>query len=386
MTGGAYQRVNFDVEPVSRLHLRRSDKWAGHSDGIISSTIAEMDFPIAEPIADALHAAIARSDLGYAPHAVPRLAAAFEGFAARRLGWTIDPEQVSVVPDVMVGILELARALTVTGESVAFSTPAYPPFLSEVPLAQLSTKPIPLSSDGTTDLEALESAFASGTRIFVLANPHNPTGRALPRNELAQIAKLAAAHDAWVIADEIHGPLTLSDAEFTPFLEASDEARARGFALTSASKAFNLAGLKTALVVTADKKPRQVMDQLIPMTDHTGILGVIAAEAAFAEGDDWLDAVLAQLEDNRNLLSALLPDRLPAVRWIPPQASYLAWLDFGDYSLGDDAATTILQRGAVALSPGREYSSSARDHARLNFGTSPEIIVEMIDRIAAAVD
>jgi len=290
---------------------------------------------------------------------------------------------VSVVPDVMIGILELARALTRPGESVAFSSPAYPPFLIELPPAQLSARPIPLASDGGTDLDALDAAFASGTRVFILANPHNPTGRVVPQDELARIAALAAAHDAWVIADEIHAPLTLPGAQHVPFLEVSDDARARGFALTSASKAFNLAGLKTALVVTAGEQPRRAMDRLLPMTDHTGILGVIAAEVAFSEGDAWLDAVLGRLDENRTLLASLLRDRLPAVRWDPPQASFLAWLDFRGCSLGGDAAEVIMERAELALSPGREYGAPG-SYARLNFGTSPELVTEMADRLVTA--
>ena len=148
---------------------------------VISSTIAEMDFPLADPIVEVLQSAIARSDLGYTPGATPKLVEAFTGFAARRLHWRVDPSQVTVVTDVMIGLLELARILAGPGGSVAFSTPAYPPFLTELPPVRLSVDQIPLRTDGTTDLAALAAAFATGTRVFILANPHNPTGRVLPR-------------------------------------------------------------------------------------------------------------------------------------------------------------------------------------------------------------
>lgn len=384
-SGSVGTAVNLSVPPLAELQMRRSDKWAGYGPGVISATIAEMDFPLADPIVEVLHAAIRRHDLGYTPGAITRLAKAFEGFAARRLNWRIDPGQVSVVTDVMIGLLELARLLAGPGGSVALSTPAYPPFLVEFPYANLAVNQIALQPDGSTDLEALTAAFATGTRAFILVNPHNPTGRVLPRAELEQIAELAADHQAWVLADEIHAPLTLPGKQHVPFLEVSDAARRRGFALTSASKAFNLAALKTALIITAADGPRAVASRLLPMTDHTGLLGLLAAEAAFTDGDVWLDAVLDQLDYNRALLSSLLAERLPEVVWAPSHASYLAWLDCRRLGLGDDPAESLLSQAHVALSPGLSYGSPGAGHARLNFGTSSQLLTEMIDRIALAV-
>ena len=176
--------IDLNVDPVDQLHRRRSEKWTGHGPGVISSTVAEMDFPLARPIVEVLRSAIERDDLGYTPGANPKLAEAFAHFAGRRLHWTVDPSQVTVVPDVMIGLLELGRLLAGPSGSVAFSTPAYPPFLTEFPQVRLSVDQIPLLPDGTTDPVALAGAFATGTRVFILANPHNPTGRVLPRTEL----------------------------------------------------------------------------------------------------------------------------------------------------------------------------------------------------------
>jgi cysteine-S-conjugate beta-lyase len=377
--------IDLNVDPVDQLHRRRSEKWTGHGPGVISSTVAEMDFPLARPIVEVLRSAIERDDLGYTPGANPKLAEAFAHFAGRRLHWTVDPSQVTVVPDVMIGLLELARLLAGPGGSVAFSTPAYPPFLTEFPQVRLSVDQIPLLPDGTTDLVALAGAFATGTRVFILANPHNPTGRVLPRMELEQIAELALDHQAWVLADEIHAPLTLPGAQHVPFLEVSDAARDCGFALTSASKAFNLAGLKAALIVTAGDAPRAIAARMLPMTDHTGLLGVLAAEAAFNDGDDWLDAVHHQLDTNRGLLVTLLAERLPEVIWTPPEASYLAWLDCRRLGLGDNPAEQLSDRARVALSSGPLYGPPGAGHARLNFGTSAQLVEQMIDRVASAI-
>ncbi|MSW53271.1 MAG: aminotransferase class I/II-fold pyridoxal phosphate-dependent enzyme [Actinobacteria bacterium] len=344
-----------------------------------------MDFPVARPVKDALRAAIDRDDLGYAPDGIPELAAAFAGFAERRMGWRVDPEQVALIPDVMVGVAALAIALAGDAGAVAFASPAYPPFFAEPPRAGLRARPVPLAPGGEFDLDALRAELGTGTRVLLLANPHNPTGRVLPRSELEALAELCAEHDAWVLADEIHAPLVLTGAAHTPWLEVSDAARERGVSLISASKAFNLAGLKAALLVTASDRAREVVAALPPLGDHAGLLGIVGAEAAFAHGDPWLDAVLARLDANRTLLGERLAADLPEVVWSPPSGTYLAWLDCRALGLGDDPADAFLRRGRIALGQGPRYGDPGRGFVRLNFGTSPELVTEAVRRMASAV-
>jgi cystathionine beta-lyase len=344
-----------------------------------------MDFPVADPIAAALHEAIYRSDLGYAPPAPRRLRDAFVAFARRRLRWDVDSEQITLVPDVMVGLVELCRVLVEEEEGVAFITPAYPPFFSALRHVTPRLEHIRMLEDGTIDLDSLAESFGRGTRVLILTNPHNPTGRVLPRSELEAVAEICAEHAVWVLADEIHAPLVLAGSEHTPWLEVSEAARSCGAALISASKAFNLAGLKAAFVVTGSGRLRDVVGRLPDLADQVGLLGVLAAEAAFADGDAWLDAVLAQLDTNRTLLGARLPVDLPGVRWNPPDASYLAWLDCRALRLGDDPALTFLDRGRVALNPGQRYGPQGAGFARLNFGTSPELVGEAVRRMRSAI-
>ncbi len=377
--------VDLAVPDVATLQRRRSDKWAGWPEGVQALTIAEMDFPLAPAVSAALHAAVDRHDLGYAPAAPALLRNAFAGFAARRLGWTVDPDQVTLVPDVMAGLIELCRVLVEPGGIVAFASPAYPPFYRELPEAGVRTLGIPLRPDGSFDLDRLEQALADGTRVVILANPHNPTGRVLPRVELAALAALCDLHGAWVLADEIHAPLVLPGAVHTPWLEVSAAARRCGFALTSASKAFNVAGLKAALLVTADAATAEQVARLPDLADRAGLLGVVAAEAAFTSGDGWLDEVLARLDANRALLGELLADRLADVSWTPPEGTFLAWLDCRRLGLGDDPARHFLERGRVALSPGLDYGPEGAGFVRLNFATSPELVTAAVDRMASAI-
>jgi cystathionine beta-lyase len=377
--------VDLSVPPLDVLQRRRSEKWSGHAAGVLSSTIAEMDFPLAPPVAAALRRAVDRHDLGYASPGIERLADAFRGFARRRMGWTVDSAQVTLVPDVMVGLTALAQALAGDAAAVAFASPAYPPFFGGPPRAGLRTAPVPLRADGSLDLDALDAELRSGTRVVFLASPHNPTGRVLPRAELEAIADVCAAHEAWVLADEIHAPLVLPGATFTPWLEVSDAARERGVSLISASKAFNVAGLKAALLVTASDRAAAAVAPLRTLSDHAGLLGVVAAEAAFEDGDPWLDALLSRLDANRTLLGELLEAQLPAVTWTPPEGTYLAWLDCRALDLGEDPSAVFLERGRVALGTGHRYGAEGAGFVRLNFGTGPERVTEAVRRMASAL-
>jgi len=377
--------IDLQVPDLATLHKRRSEKWSGHEPEVLPSTVAEMDFPLAPEVAAALHAAIDRHDLGYTPPTATQLSEAFAGFALRRMGWSVDQDQITLVPDVMAGLIELCRVLLAPGEQVAFFTPAYPPFFAELPQARVELVQLPLGADAAVDHEALEAALAGGVRALVLTNPHNPTGRVIPRAELEQIAELCASYGCWVFADEIHAPLVLEDTIHTPWLELSDAARERGIVLTSASKAFNLAGLKTALVITASDWAREAAQRVPPLTDRLGLLGVIAAEAAFAYGDRWLDAVRTQLAANRAVLGELLAAELPKITWTPPQASYLAWLDCRAFALGDNPSEMFLERGRVALSRGLDYGREGAGFVRLNFGTSPEHVTDAVRRMARAI-
>ena len=291
--------IDLTVPGLESLHLRAGEKWAAQDADVLSATIAEMDFPLAPPVAEALHRAIDRDDLGYPGPARATLRRSFARFAARRLDWPVDEDQIVLVPDVMVGLVELCRTIARPGEPVAFATPAYPPFFGALPHAGVKLINVGLRADGSIDLDGLDAALAAGARALVLASPHNPTGRVLPRGELEAIAERCAEREVWVLADEIHAPLTLPGATHLPWLEVSDAARRWGVSVTSASKAFNLAALKAALIVTADPAARDLVARMPPLHEHAGLLGVIAAEAAFDDGDPWLDAVIAQLDANR---------------------------------------------------------------------------------------
>jgi cystathionine beta-lyase len=369
--------------PIERLRLRRSAKWARYPDDVLPAWVAEMDFPLAGPVKRALAEAVELDDCGYAYPAGLGLAEAFAGFAERRMGWEVDPAAVSPSSDVVGAITALLRALTEPGDAVVINTPVYHPFFAVIEQLGCELAEAPLR-DGQLDPEAIERRFAQGAVALVLCSPHNPTGSVPSREQLEEIAAAAARHGAWVLSDEIHAPLTLTGARHVPFLTVSEAAAEHGIALCSASKAFNVAGLHCAQIVTASERAAAVIAGLPFSATHCGHLGAIASVAAFRDGGPWLDEVLAVLDHNRALLAELLAQHLPEVACAAPQAGYLAWLDLRPLGLGEDPSEAILARGRVALSPGPGFGPQGAGFARLNIGTSPALLEQAVEGIARA--
>ncbi|HEU4756255.1 MAG TPA: aminotransferase class I/II-fold pyridoxal phosphate-dependent enzyme, partial [Agromyces sp.] len=369
------------ADPLDLLRTRTSAKWRGYDPDVLPLPIAEMDYPLAEPIAEALHAAVRRSDTGYNPGSRP-VAEAFAGFAAARLGWEPDPARVTCTADVSRGIVEVLRRVTRPGEGVIVTPPVYSPFFDLVTEAGAVVVEVPLAGgidDGwSLDLPGIEAAFANGARAMVLCNPHNPVGLVHSREDLAALAEVAARFGVTIVSDEVHGPLTQPETPYVPFLTVSDAAREHGVAITAASKAFNLAGLKAAMVLTASRRGDTVREAFPYEVEwRMGQFGSIAAVAAFRHGAYWLDGVIASIDDNRRLLVDLLADLLPDVRYRMPQATYLAWLDLSALGWGDDPAERALRDARVALASGPGFGREAgRGHARLNLACSPEVLSE----------
>jgi cystathionine beta-lyase len=374
------------LPPADHLALRQSAKWRTYDPDVLPLFVAEMDVTLAEPVADTLQRAIRLSDTGYAA-TNNGLAPAFAGFAARRWGWEIDVDQVSMAPDVSVAMVETLRVLVEPGDRVAFSPPIYPPFFSWVREVGGHVLEAPLvHRDGRwyLDLAAIEETFRRGAKAYLLCNPHNPVGRVHSAGELRALAELADRYGVRVISDEIHAPLTLPGARVVPFLSVSEQARRWGVALASASKAWNLAGLKCAMIVTAHPETRGLHARLpeeLPW--RTGHLGVLASTAAFAEGEPWLEDVLGLLDDNRHQLAALLRAQLPAARYELPEASYLAWIDVRELGWGDDPVQELVTHSRVALSPGPTFGAVGRGFVRLNYGCHPQTLRESVRRLGA---
>ena len=362
-------------------------KWRQYPDDVLPLWVAEMDVPTPGPVAEALIAAVRRGDTGY-PFG-DSYAQALGDFAVRRWGWDgVVPERAALVPDVMLGIVEMLKLVTVAGDPVVVNSPVYPPFYDFVAHMDREVVEAPLGVDGRIDFGVLESVFgALATRgrrgAYLLCSPHNPTGAVHTRDELERVAELAAGFGVRVVADEIHAPLVGAGEKFTPYLSVAGAED--GLSVISASKGWNLAGLKAAVAVAG---PGSAAD-LARMPEEVGHgpshLGVIAHVAALREGGDWLDALLAGLDENRALLGRLLAEHLPEVRWQPGAGTYLQWLDCRGLGLGDDPAQAFLERGRVAVNSGIPFGTGGAGHVRINIATSAEILTEAVERMATAV-
>ncbi len=373
------------ADPLETLRKRRSAKWRTYPDDVLPMGVAEMDCSLAPAVTAALHAAVDAADTGY-PAAQPALGEAIAGFAARRWGWQVDPGSVTAVTDVGVGVVELLRMLTRPADTVVISPPVYPPFFHWPPEAGVRFREVPLTREHRLDLPALEAAFTTHPAVYILCNPHNSVGRVHTHDELAALVRLARLYGVTIISDEIHAPLVLPGAHFTPLLSIPG-AEQIAVSVVSASKAFNLAGLKCAATVTGSPAMAAVVDRLPPdVRWRTGHFGVIATVAAFTEGDAWLDELLAELDARRTELGEQIRTRLPKIHWVPPEATDLAWLDCRALGDDDEPRELFLSRARVGLEPGTRFGARGAGFVRLNFGTSADILDEATARMASATD
>jgi cysteine-S-conjugate beta-lyase len=380
----------FDDLELDRLRERHSVKWRTFPPDVLPAFVAEMDFPVAPVVADAVTASLARGgDFGYAlDRVVPELASAFAGFAQRRYGWTVDPDRVYVLPDVMRGVELWIDRFTGPGDGVIVNTPVYFPFLQVIRDSGRRVIEAPCvrgAARWELDLDALEAAFRAGHRLYLLCNPHNPTGRVLSRGDLSAVAELTERYDVQVVADEIHAPLVYDGCAHVPFPTLRPSAAQRTLTLHAASKAWNLAGLHCAVAVPDSAADAAYLSGLPYRTrGGAGILGIDATVAAFNDGEPWLDSLLTYLDGNRRLLGSLLAERFPSVDYVPPEATYLAWLDCRSLGLGDSPAQAFLDRARVAVNDGAAFGGSGPGFVRLNFGTSRALLTEAVTRMASA--
>ncbi len=371
------------------LRLRRSVKWQQFPADVLPVWVAEMDYPLADPVREVLLEMVERGDTGYVhPGGV---AEAYAAFAAQRYGQQVGPEGARVIPDVMRGVHHVLAVHTEPGAAVVIDTPAYPPFFSTITAAERRVVDVPLVRDAdgrfAHDLDALERAFAAGAAAYLFCSPHNPTGRVWSSAELETLADLADRYAVTVLADEVHSPLTYAGHAHIPFASLDSDAARRSVSFVSASKAWNLPGLKCALAVPGGAPAAQLLEALPEeLAFGAGILGAAANVAAFRDGGPWLRDTLDYLDGNRRALAEQLPALLPQVRWSPPEATYLAWLDLRPLGWGDDPASVLLERGRVALYAGPEFGVPGRGFARLNLATSRALLGEALERMAGAAD
>ena len=370
---------------VEQLRRKPGAKWQSrHAE--FSAWVADMDFPIAPVITEAIRDVIDSGALGYpnwgGPYALSPAAKLFGPRMSERYGWEVRGDRVRDMIDVLQGVRATVLHLSQPGDGLVLHMPAYHPFLDTV--SQMNRRLVSVARrDGAFDYDALEVELArSGASIWVLCNPHNPLGYVFPRAELERIAEIAARFDITVISDEIHADLTMPGCQHVPFESLGPEVSARTVTMASGSKAFNLAGLRWAVMHTgSDRLDAALGDLPGHYLGAPNLMAVTATVAAWTTGDEWLRAAIEVIDENRHALIGLLKEHLPGVGYEPPEATYLTWLDCTALGLGSDPAETFRDRG-VALSAGPEFGPQGAGHVRLNIATSPSILAATIEAMA----
>jgi cystathionine beta-lyase len=385
---GAIRRA---IDSLSAAELRRSSriKWRLFEEDVLPAWVADMDFPVAPPVHRAVRDLVDRHDLGY--HIVPlspRLRDALVSRMAERFSWQIEPQRITPLVNLLQGLDVSVLLHSRPGDGVIVQTPIYPPFLAAVLSSgrRLVENPLVRGADRfEIDFDQLRASIDPSVRLLLLCNPHNPSGRVFEREELSALGELVLEHDLIVVADEIHADLTYPGHRHLPFATLGPELAQRTITLTSATKAFNLAGLPCAFAIFGSDRCQQPFLDLPPHAlGHCGMLDDAATCAAWTEGQPWLDEVMAYLLENRRLLLDFFARELPALRVLSPEGTYLAWLDCRDLDLPGDPFEFFLEHARVALSRGPGFGTRGEGCARLNFATSQTILLEILERMAAA--
>lgn len=382
--------ASFDALSAASLRRRGTAKWSSHDPDVIAACIAEMDFPTAGPVLAAIRDAVERQEFGYAlGDADSGLPEALAAWSHDAWEWDVDPASVHVLPYVLRGVELAIECFSPPGSPVLVNTPAYEPFfeIARVLRRPLLTAPLAdLDGGYVLDLDAVEAGLRRGARTLILCHPHNPLGRSFSRVELTGLASVVARYGARVVSDEVHAPLTFS-GQHIPYASVGGEAASHTLTVTSASKAWNLAGLKCAQLVTSNSVDQERWAGIpVRKTKGASTIGIRANVAAYRHGAPWLAEVTAYLDGNRRLLETLLSQRLPDVGYRPPEATYFAWLDCRRLELGLEPAAFFLDRARVAMVAGTSFGDGGAGFVRFNFASTRALVEAAIEAIAAAVN
>ncbi len=383
--------ARLDELDLEGLRARISEKWGTYPKDVLAAWVAEMDFPLAEPIRRVLEVATHRSDVGY-PIELERtgLREAFAERMQEHFAWSIDPRRCEILTDVVQGLYAALAAWSEVGEGAVVQTPIYPPFLravAEMRRRLVENRLVQSPSGFEIDIDALRASVDGTTRLLLLCNPHNPTGRVFSRSELEALAEVALERDLVVVSDEIHADLIYAGGRHIPFATLGPELEARTVTLNSATKAFNIPGLRCALAHFGSARLQEQFQDRSPrhLRGGIGLLGIYATIAAWRHSQPWLDEVLRYLDANRSFLGRFIAERFPGVVYHEPEATYLGWLDCRGLELPETPGRFFLKSARVAISDGHHFGEGFEGFGRINFATSRAILTQVLERMADAL-
>lgn len=382
--------MNFDALDMTRLRSLAGYKWRRYGDEVLPAWVADMDFLQAEPIRDFVARAAANGDLGYpfadGPEPLPEV---FARRAMERYGWQVDIDRVELIIDVVQGLYLAFEMYCEAGEGAIIPTPIYPNFLSAARETGRRAIECPLQADGgrfVIDFDAMTQAVDAGTRMIMMCNPHNPTGRVFERGELEALAEMALRHDLIVIADEIFADMVYEGHEYIPFATLGPEIAARTVTFHSCTKAFNLGGIRIAVAVFGSES-LHARFKAIPKRTLGGhnCLGIPLSRIAWTRCGDWLAQVVGYLQSNRDFVSDYLTRNMPDVDYLPAEATYFAWMNCARLDLPGGPYEYFLERAKVGLSNGVDFGRAGEGCVRLNYATPRALLEEILERLAGSL-
>ena len=381
---------NYDDLTSENIYDPNSIKWNYFERDVLPLWVADMDFLPAPEILGALKARV-DTWLGYSSMAgSPKL---LESIVAHMtsFGWTgLEPKNIWFVSGVVPGMYASILGLSSVGDEIISQTPIYPPFMSSIKdhgRVMLSNKMLLGDNGWTIDFENLESLVTPGTRMLMLCNPHNPTGRVFTRSELEKLAAFVLKHRLWVISDELHANLILEPGlKHIPFASLSSEISDRTVTITGPCKTFTTAGLGIGAVISTNAKLlERIQAATRGLMGHPNIMSETAWLSGLELGMPWLEKTKAYLHANREFLGAYLREHLPDVRCVLPEATYLAWLDMNHYSQVPEMQKFLLETAKVGLNEGTNFGADYTGFVRLNFATSRQVLTQALERIRVAL-
>jgi cystathionine beta-lyase len=376
---------------IEALRARRGTKWHRYGDDVLGAWVADMDFTVAEPVQAAIRRVVDAGDYGYAARQGEHgLAAAFQYRMSSHFGWTPETDQVQSVSDLIQALFAAIQVFSQPGDGIVLQSPIYPPFLVAIDQTGRRLDDNPLLDTGSgfaIDMDGLRRTIDNRTRILLVCNPHNPTGRVFTRDELLALGELAVERDLVVICDEIHADLIYAGQTFVPFATLPREIADRTITITSATKGFNIPGLKCGVMYFGSADLKRRFNQVIPerLLGQVNVLGVDATVAAWREGQPWLDAVMTRLVANRQRVADFVDEEIREIRHYSPEGTFLAWMDCRELDLQPSAYKFFLERAKVGLNDGADFGTNGENRVRLNFGTSPAILEQILERMVSAV-
>ena len=380
------EKTNFNT--IIDRHGTKSEKWGRYDKDVLPLWVADMDFAAPSAVIRAIEKRISHPVFGYSVIDEELLEIICK-WVLRRHGWKISPEQILLMSGVVTGINWTAKAFGTRGSGLMIQTPVYPPFFRAAGYTGLELFKSPLirgESRYEIDFDDFEKKVSAGVKVFVLCNPHNPVGRVFKPEELERLGEICRRNDVVICSDEIHCDLIYGGEKHVPIASLSEELAQQTITLMAASKTFNIPGLHFSFAIVPNEEYRARLQ-----TASEGLIGKPsflaneAAKAAFTECDDWLAQLRRYLEDNREFILSYISEKMPEIKVLRPEGTYLSWLDCRALDLKPDPHQFFLNEARVALNDGKTFGENGCGFVRLNFGCPRKTLEEALDRMAQAI-